>query len=211
MHVLAKVASGGTEQLRQDWADSFIATLDSPIVKSAQKDPSIQPKPPVTAPKKRPHLKWPAIIIGGAIATGLMISLLQPNLSSLEQTENMRVAVMPFENLSESSAESYISAGVTDDIIQSLTQLPDLYVTPRRNSRSINRKDVSIEEIGTALGVGHLLEGTMRVDEGRIKLNAYLTDIETGTNIWSGQFDTQSDDLFSICLLYTSPSPRDRG
>ena len=203
MHVLAKVASGGTEQLRQDWADCFIATLDSPSDKTSQETPPTLEKPalpeaPVSPVKKQSNIKWPAILVGGAIAAGFVVSLFVSNLSSPAQAENMRVAVMPFENLSENSAETYISAGITDDIIQSLTQLPDLYVTPRRNSRSINRENVSIEEIGTALGVGHLLEGTMRVDEGRIKLNAYLTDIETGTNIWSGQFDTQSDDLFSI-------------
>ena len=205
MHVLAKVASGGDERQRQAWADQFIATLDTPAAET-QTDASpqiIAPSPDSPEPlrantKTPPNRKLIPALIGGALSAALIVFLLRPALGSMTVTEPMRVAVMPFENLSETPANTYISSGVTDDIIQSLNQVPDLYVTPRRNSRSASHKDLSIEEIGDLLNVSYILDGTMRVDAGRMKLNATLIHIKTGEPVWSGKFNDQTDDLFSI-------------
>lgn len=208
MHVLAKVASGGDERQRRAWADQFIATLASPADDASEDNPSeapatqpATPEPPAHAPmdsRKRTRLKIYPALIAATLAGVLALGLLRQMLVSPSAPDPMRVAVMPFENLSETSSETYISAGITDDIIQSLTQIPDLYVTPRRDSQSIGRNNVSMEEIGETLGVGYILDGTVRVDAGRMKLNAALTHIETGKPVWSGKFDDQTDDLFSI-------------
>ena len=202
MHVLAKIAGSGDERQRQAWADRLIATLDA----ASSPAPNIAEQPVKANPvaetlthisPKRSKRKWPALFAGGLISAGLAITLLRP-FNVLPKQEQMRVAVMPFENLSDDPADTYVSTGITDDIIHSLTQLPDLYVTPRRNSRSLNRKDLSIEDIGETLDVNHILDGTMRFDDGRMKLNANLIDIKTGSYVWSGQFDDQTEDLFSI-------------
>ena len=205
MHVLAKVASGGDERQWRAWADQFIATLTTPIAET-QIDtspqiiapPSASPVSPREELEPPPNRKLIPALIGGALIAALAIVLLRPTLGPTPATGPMRVAVMPFENLSGTPANSYISAGVTDDIIQSLVQVSDLYVTPRRNSRSADSKGLSMEEIGEALNVDYILDGTMRVDTGRMKLNATLIHIETGEPVWSGKFDDQTDDLFSI-------------
>ena len=202
MHVLAKVASGGEDRQRQVWADRFIATLDTPAMASVQK-PAPSPenvqaaKAPLSNPSDRAKLKWPGLLLC-AVAAVFAAGVFKSSLTPSPKPEVMRVAVMPFETLSESPGEAYISTGITDDIIQSLTQLPDLYITPRRNSRAVNRSQLSIEDIGEALNVGFLLEGTMRIDAGRMKLNTNLINIESGEHVWSGQFDDQTDNLFSI-------------
>jgi len=207
MHVLAKVASGGDERHRQAWADQFVATLDTVAEDTPTDAPSqiaAMPAAPIEPARAKPDInkpsrsKWLPALIGGSFVIALGGLMIRPTLNSAPSTGPMRVAVMPFENLSGTPANSYIAAGVTDDIIQSLAQLPALYITPRRDSRSADRKDLSMEEIGEVLNVGYILDGTMRVDAGRMKLNATLIHIETGEPVWSGKFDDQSDDLFSI-------------
>ena len=215
MHVLAKVASGGDEKQRQAWADQFIATLGTPASASGAPTPIVTPPPsenpsqsvtenaaPIEQPRKDTNKlgreKLLAGLLGCAATIALGVALLRPTLRPSAAAEPMRVAVMPFENLSDTPANSYISAGVTDDIIQSLAQVPDLYVSPRRDSRSAAGKDRSMKDIGGVLKVDYILDGTMRVDAGRMKLNATLIHIKTGEPIWSGTFDDQTDDLFSI-------------
>ncbi len=200
MHVLARVASGGDERHRQVWADQFIATLDmaSTDISTSITVPDHSGTQPQT-PKTRRALPWRKIVALGtacAIILGGAGIFLRPDAAPKDTP--MRVAVLPFENLSETNNNSYISAGITDEIIQSLSQIPDLYVSPRRDSQSISRQNLSVKDIGNTLGVGYVLDGTLRVDAGRMKLNAALVQIESGEHVWSGKFNDQTDDLFSI-------------
>lgn len=209
MHVLAKVASGNDENMRQAWADKLIATLE-PQAKS-DKPPSIA-KPEITetisqenikpaiehqTDRKfglRPWAKWGAAILALPVAAFFFQTFTKNPVSS----GPMRVAVMQFENLSPDRSFDFISAGMTDDIIQSLTQIPDLSVTPRRDSNSMSQSAFSIAEIGDKLNVDHVLEGTIRIEAGRMKLNAVLINTASGEHIWSGQFNDQTGDIFSI-------------
>lgn len=201
MHVLAKVASQQDEHLRRAWADAFIATLESPPPTPQTMTPT-QEAPSSVNPSKlaaEPSHQIPrrgailAALFAGVFIICAAIILLRPSTAS-----SIRIAVMPIEDISPDTSRSYLSAGITDDIIHSLTQLPGLYVTPRRDSKSFERGTMSVSEIGERLDVNYILDGIIQRDGERLKLNTVLINTKTGKHVWANQFDHQTNDIFKV-------------
>ncbi|MEY2496831.1 MAG: hypothetical protein QOD12_387 [Verrucomicrobiota bacterium] len=109
------------------------------------------------------------------------------------------VAVLPFENLTSDQENVFFTAGMQDDILTSLAKVADLKVISRSSVREYKpgapRK---LNEIAKALGVRHLLEGSVRRANGRIRISAHLTDAQTGTQLWAEQYDRDLPDVFAV-------------
>lgn len=108
------------------------------------------------------------------------------------------VAVLPFENLSDDRENAYFAEGVHDDILSSLARIADLKVISRTSVQPYRTGVRSLREISNALGVAHVLEGTVRRAGNRIRLNAQLINARTDTHIWAESFDRELTDLFAI-------------
>src|SRR5439155_17779800 len=107
------------------------------------------------------------------------------------------IAVLPFENLSENKENAFLADGVQDDILTKLAKIAELKVISRTSVMQY-RGARNIHQIGDALRVSHVLEGSVRRNAGRIHLNTQLIDTRTDTHVWAGEYDRDLNDIFAI-------------
>ena len=108
------------------------------------------------------------------------------------------VAVLPFVNMSEDASNEYFSDGLTETLLHMLAQLPDLHVAARTSSFAFKGQNSSIEEIATALGVAHILEGSVQKSGERVRITAQLIRADDGFHVWSQNYDRTLEDIFAI-------------
>src|SRR5437016_46709 len=109
------------------------------------------------------------------------------------------IAVLPFESLSDNKEDAVFADGVQDDILTKLASIHDLRVISHTSVMQYRGKR-NIREIGKALGVSHILEGTMSHSRGsaRFHLKARLIDARTGNLVWAEEYDRDLNDLFAL-------------
>jgi serine/threonine protein kinase/tetratricopeptide (TPR) repeat protein len=107
------------------------------------------------------------------------------------------IAVLPFENLSEEKEHAFFADGVQDDILIKLAKIADLKVISRTSVMQYRGKQ-NVRQIGNALRVSHVLEGTVRRSDGKVHVNAQLVDTRTDAGIWAEEYDRDLNDVFAI-------------
>jgi TolB-like protein/predicted Ser/Thr protein kinase len=107
------------------------------------------------------------------------------------------IAVLPFENLSEDKDNAFLADGVQDEILSKLAKIAELKVISRTSVMSY-RGARNIQQIGRALNVSHVLEGSVRREAGRIHLNTELIDTRTDTHLWTEEYERDFGDMFAI-------------
>jgi len=107
------------------------------------------------------------------------------------------IAVLPFENLSDDKEHAFFADGVQDDVLTRLAKIADLKVISRTSVMQYRGKQ-DVREIGNALRVSHVLEGSVRRDGARIHLNAQLIDSRTDTHVWAEEYDRDLSQMFLI-------------
>ena len=107
------------------------------------------------------------------------------------------IAVLPFENLSDEKEHAFFVDGVQDDILTKLGKIADLKVISRTSVMQYRGKQ-NVKQIGDALRVSHILEGTVRRSGAKVHLNAQLVDTRTDTGIWAEEYDRDLNDVFAI-------------
>jgi TolB-like protein/Flp pilus assembly protein TadD len=105
--------------------------------------------------------------------------------------------VLPFENLSDEKEHAFFADGVQDDILIKLAKIADLKVISRTSVMQYRGKQ-DVRQIGNALRVSHVLEGTVRRTGGKVHINAQLVDTGTDTGIWAEEYDRDLNDVFAI-------------
>jgi TolB-like protein len=108
------------------------------------------------------------------------------------------VAVLPFVDMSEHKDQEYFSDGLSEELIDMLTQIPNLRVPARTSSFYFKGKATTIPDIAKALGVAHVLEGSVRKSGDTLRITAQLIRVDTGYLVWSETFDRKLDDIFQI-------------
>jgi len=108
------------------------------------------------------------------------------------------VAVLPFANLSADPENEYFSDGITEEIINAVAAIRDLRVTARTSAFQFKGGDYDIREIGQRLGVGAVLEGSVRKAGNRVRVTAQLIDVAGGFHLWSERFDRDLEDIFAV-------------
>jgi TolB-like protein/Flp pilus assembly protein TadD len=108
------------------------------------------------------------------------------------------IAVLPFENLSDDQQNAYFADGIQDDILSSLAKIADLKVISRTSVRQYRTGTRNLREIGEALGVAYIMEGTVRREANRVRINAQLIDARTDLYVWNDTFDREITDLFAL-------------
>src|SRR6266478_2337280 len=107
------------------------------------------------------------------------------------------IAVLPFENLNDQKNDSVFADGVQDDILTKLAKIADLKVISRTSVMEYRGKR-NVRQIGDALRVSHVLEGSARRSGDRIHLNAQLIDTRSDTHVWAEEYDRDLNDLFAV-------------
>ncbi|MGH6767501.1 MAG: tetratricopeptide repeat protein [Xanthobacteraceae bacterium] len=105
------------------------------------------------------------------------------------------IAVLPFTSFGPTaSTTQHVADAITDDLINVLSRVPGLRVISRQTMRRYDGRSLDIGAIGSELGVRYVLEGTLRMHERKLRLNAELTDSATRTSVWSDRIDHDGDD-----------------
>jgi TolB-like protein/Tfp pilus assembly protein PilF len=112
--------------------------------------------------------------------------------------EENSIAVLPFLNLSADETNEYFSDGVSEEILNVLTQIERFKVAGRTSSFMFKGKNRDLREIGKTLTVAHVLEGSVRKAGSRVRITAQLIKAEDGFHLWSKTFDRQLDDIFAV-------------
>jgi adenylate cyclase len=118
----------------------------------------------------------------------------------LSATEGSRrtIAVLPFLNMSGDPANEYFSDGISEEILNLLTKLPQLKVASRTSSFYFKGKEIDIPMVAMKLRVDSVLEGSVRRSGNRVRITAQLIDVETDSNLWSETYDRELENVFAI-------------
>ena len=117
---------------------------------------------------------------------------------ALKLPDKPSIAVLAFDNMSGDPKQEYFSDGITEEIITGLSKMPQLFVIARNSSFAFKGKAVSVQEVGRKLGVRYVLEGSVRKEEGRVRITAQLIDAQTGGHVWSERYDRDLKDVFAL-------------
>jgi len=127
------------------------------------------------------------------------IELPEPDLTKNAKHEwKNSIAVLPFKNMSADPEQEYFCEGLSEELINALTQIKDLRVVARTSAFSFKDKDIDIREIGDKLSVETVLEGSVRRSGDRLRITAQLINVADGYHIWSERFDRELADVFDI-------------
>lgn len=110
----------------------------------------------------------------------------------------LSIAVLPFANMSGDAEQDYFADGISEDIITALSKLSQLFVIARNSSFTFKGQNVHVQEVGTKLGVRHVLEGSVRKSGNRVRITAQLIDATSGGHLWAERFDRDLTDIFAV-------------
>jgi len=120
-----------------------------------------------------------------------------PSVSS-EIRDKHRIAVLPFTNISPDAADAFFADGLTEELISKLLLIQGLKVIARTSVMTYRNKEKKISEIGAELGVGTVVEGSVRKVGNRIRVTAQLIDVGKEEHLWASSYDRNVDDIFAV-------------
>ena len=123
---------------------------------------------------------------------------LSDTLSAEADTKRRSIAVLPFVNMSSDAEQEWFVDGLTEELLNSLARTPDLLVAARTSSFNYKDSDKDIRQIAAALGVEHILEGSVRRSGDRLRVTAQLIRAADGFHLWSENYDRTMDDVIQI-------------
>lgn len=157
------------------------------------------------APKRMNWMDWTAlaaigagVVIFVATAVGLTGSLRGDAGPNLLSAPSKSVAVLPFANFSAAKDSEYFADGLTEEVTNSLAQVPDLKVAGRTSAFYFKGKNEDVREIGKKLNVAHVVEGSVRRSGDRLRVTCQLVSVKNGFHLWSETYDRHMDDAFAI-------------
>jgi len=167
----------------------------------------------VSAPVALAGVRPPRRLLIAAIAGVALVAILgvlvarrkgaaPPSSPAVPHGGPLRIVVLPFENLG-STDDAYFASGMTEEITSRLANVRTLAVISRTTATQYDRKGKTVEQIGKDLGVGYVLEGSVRWDRsgggpGRVRITPQLIRVSDDTHLWSDRYDRQLADIFAI-------------
>jgi TolB-like protein len=112
--------------------------------------------------------------------------------------EGPSIAVLPFTNMSGEPAQDYFADGMAEEIITALSRCSGLFVIARNSSFTYKGQAVDIRRVGHELGVGYVLEGSVRRSGDRLRVNGQLIDARSGAHLWADRYDGSASDVFDL-------------
>jgi TolB-like protein/Flp pilus assembly protein TadD len=151
------------------------------------------PQSPMAPRRKRNVIALVAIGIIVSASAGIF---LLPRASARKLDKS--IAVLPFDSFSNDQENAFFADGIQDDILTNLSKIGDLRVISRTSVMPYRGKEKNVREIGKALGVSTLLEGSVRKDGNRVRVNVQLINAVNDEHIWSEVYDRDLTDVFAI-------------
>jgi len=166
----------------------------------------------VIGEKKRAAQSWKKMVLAMAVVvligvTGA-VTWLRPWEPTIEPASVERmafplpdrpsIAVLPFTNMSGDPKQEYFADGLTEDVITGLSRFPDLFVVARNSTFSYKDQQVPVKRIAEELGVRYVLEGSVQMAGGTVRMTAQLIDATTGHHLWAESYDRKLTDVFAV-------------
>jgi serine/threonine protein kinase/tetratricopeptide (TPR) repeat protein len=198
----AIAASSGTVAVAQE-SGSQVAQPPSPASASS---PALASSPASSAVKvaeasaagqgKLGKIVVPVLVVGLFIAMAAVGIWYWQSKASTSQIDS--IAVLPFSNGAGDANTDYLSDGITESLIASLTHVPELKVKSRNSVFRYKGKDVDVQKVGNELGVSALMSGRVVPRGDNIEVSAELTDVRDNTEIWGQHYSGKSADIISL-------------
>jgi TolB-like protein/DNA-binding winged helix-turn-helix (wHTH) protein/tetratricopeptide (TPR) repeat protein len=142
---------------------------------------------------------WPAaLFVAAAVWFGVTQLFDDSSPSANQPVGAASVAVLPFTNMSANTDDQYLADGMAETLLHNLAQVRELKVSARTSSFAFRDKNNDIREIGRALGVSHILEGSVQRSGDRIRITAQLNRTRDGLHVWSESYEREVSDIFAI-------------
>ena len=151
---------------------------------------------PTLAPRPQLRRNVVMLVIAGVIVSAAAGFFLLPRAAAHKVDKS--IAVLPFENFSDDKENAYFADGIQDDVLTNLSKIGDLKVISRTSVMQYRGKTPSVREIGKALGVSNILEGSVRRSGNRVRVNVQLIDATNDEHIWANDYDRDVTDVFAI-------------
>ncbi len=137
---------------------------------------------------------------GYILAAEVVVTLVQSNVitQTLQLADKPSIAVLPFRNLSADPEQEFFSDGIADDVITELSRSRALFVIARNSSFVYRGQLADVKQVARELGVRYVVEGSVRRDVGRVRINAQLIEAETGNHLWAERYDREIEHMFAV-------------
>jgi len=178
---------------RPDIGDVTAAPMPAAEVRA----PAIEAAPTPVAVPAQLSRRW-LLAAGGAAIAGLAGAAYWLGRPARTNGLPSSMAVLPFKPLVDSAANEAIELGITESMINRLSELPGIVVSPLSSVRRFSGQNVDPREAGRTLRVAAVLDGHVQVDQDRLRLTARLIDVNDGRSLWAGSFNERLDDFFSV-------------
>ena len=156
----------------------------------------IRTTPDTAAPRTRRRRNVIMLIATGVVISAATGFFLLPRVAAHKVDKS--IAVLPFENLSDEKENAYFADGIQDDVLTNLSKISDLRVISRTSVMQYRGRPTNLRDIGKALGVSNILEGSVRRAGNRVRVNVQLIDANTDEHIWASDYDRDVTDVFAI-------------
>ena len=172
----------------------FVAPVTEEAAPAAETAEAAAVSPVVEPAALAGRRRWP--LVAGALIIGLLVVFVARSvLRDMHVAPRLSIAVLPFRNLSADRQQDYLADAITDDLTTDLSHIPGSTVIARGSADAYKGRAVAASEIGRALNVRYLLEGSLRIEGDTFHINAQLIDATTGGHIRGDRFDVTRDKL----------------
>jgi adenylate cyclase len=193
--------------------DQSLKGFDDPVrVYRVELSPGASIPPPQQETRsKSSQISWQlkAAIVLGLVAIVVGIAYLLKPTTLMEESASIErmtfplpdkpsIAVLPFINMSDDPTQEYFVDGMTEDLITDLAKIENLFVIARNTVFTYKGKSVVIPEVARELGVKYVLEGSVRRNADRVRINAQLIDGTSGAHVWAERYDRALADVFAL-------------
>ncbi len=148
---------------------------------------------PAPSPRRPARRRLAAAALVLVAGTGLLVLR-----STSREMDIQSLAVLPLENLSGDRSQEYFSDGMTDELTSKLATIDELRVISRTSARRYKTTDKSLREIGRELGVDALVEGSVRLADGKVRITVQLVEAATDESLWTETYDGDAADILGI-------------
>jgi TolB-like protein/Tfp pilus assembly protein PilF len=156
----------------------------------------VRATPTVAGPRSHRRRNIIMLIASGVIISAAAGFFLLPRVSAHKIDKS--IAVLPFQSLSDEKENAYFADGIQDDVLTNLSKISDLKVISRTSVMPYRGKASNVREIGKALGVATILEGSVRRIGNRVRVNVQLINADTDEHLWAEDYDRDLTDVFAI-------------
>jgi TolB-like protein/Flp pilus assembly protein TadD len=164
----------------------------------ARTAPGAEPGAVAHGARRRRRRSVAVLVLGILVVGGFGVSIGYLRPGGAAAADRRAIAVLPFENLSPDAENAFFSDGITEELLTALAALGELRVVSRTTVMAYRGTDKTAREIGRELGVGTILEGSVRRVGNEVRITAQLIDARTDKHLWARSYHRTMDDIFRL-------------